>query len=105
MFSIKYLLSFFVLIHALFYCAAVSNGSGLDLNIRAPESPPTGHGYGYGRRCRNGEKRCNSNQTGYTECVRGKDKFVKCRRGQFCVMLNGPNAMCVKGKNDKYPEH
>ncbi|PVU92625.1 hypothetical protein BB561_003715 [Smittium simulii] len=95
MFSIKSILSFFVLLQALLYCTAALNKSKLDLDKRDPAASPNKPGYNYKPRCKNGEKQCNKQQNGYTECVKGNKKFVKCRRNQFCVMLNGPNAMCV----------
>ncbi|PVU93178.1 hypothetical protein BB561_003432 [Smittium simulii] len=72
MFSIKYLLPFFVLLQAPFFCAAVPNGSGLDLDKRAPESPPTGHNY------------------------KRRESYGSCGRGQFCK----GSGSCVYSRQD-----
>ncbi|PVU88906.1 hypothetical protein BB561_005660 [Smittium simulii] len=95
MFSIKYLLPFFVLIQALFYCAAVSNGSGLDLDKRAPESPPTGHNYKRMPQCSYGGRRCRGGN-GYTICSGGKERYASCGRGTFCK----GSGSCVYSRQD-----
>ncbi|PVU91386.1 hypothetical protein BB561_004414 [Smittium simulii] len=44
--------------------------------------------------CKNGDQKCNSEQTGYDECVDGKLTFKPCGSNQKCYALNGPRVLC-----------
>ncbi|PVU87727.1 hypothetical protein BB561_006202 [Smittium simulii] len=49
--------------------------------------------------CKNGDQKCNKDQTGYDECVDGKLEFKKCKSSQLCIE-NGNKATCTIGKPD-----
>ncbi|PVU86051.1 hypothetical protein BB561_006826, partial [Smittium simulii] len=46
-------------------------------------------------KCRNGDQKCNKNQTGIDECVNGKLVFKECRYNQRCEIINGYKARCA----------
>ncbi|PVU86217.1 hypothetical protein BB561_006783 [Smittium simulii] len=52
--------------------------------------------------CKNGDQKCNSEQTGYDECIDGRLTFKPCGSNQKCYALNGPRVLC--GGSNIVPE-
>ncbi|PVU88897.1 hypothetical protein BB561_005658 [Smittium simulii] len=77
------------------FYSIVSNGSGLDLDKRAPKSPPTGHNYKRMAQCNYSGRRCRGG-SGYTICSRGRESYGSCGRGQFCK----GGGSCVYSRQD-----
>ncbi|PVU95770.1 hypothetical protein BB561_001610 [Smittium simulii] len=50
--------------------------------------------------CKNGDQKCNSEQTAYEECVDGKWTHKPCRPNEKCYTLNGPRVTCALGNNE-----